>query len=715
MRKQICALIILFCFFTLPSNADEGMWLPWFMPQSQLDKMQEMGLELSSEDIYSTSGPSLKDAIVSLDDGSCTGSFVSKKGLVLTNHHCANGDIQKHSSVEMDLLKNGFWAQSSGEEIPNPGKTATLLVHVQDLTTIFNPVLKNANTRLELEMKIDSLSELILDTLSLAPSHEAEIKDFSFRNQFFLIVTQTYRDVRLVAAPPEDLAQFGGEKDNWKWPRHSADFALYRIYCSPEGEPADYHSENIPYTPKNSLEISINGVEENDFTLTLGYPGNTQRYLTAEGIRETYKIINPLITEISGFKQKIWEEQMPRSRQTEIMYSEKYATLMNSSQYTSAQNKSISELNLIEERRRLQNTIQHWIKQSPKTDESYGSLLSSMETLYQMRKDLTHTTFITFETILTGTETGQFVLETFELFSVINEETSSSEKKEKLIKQMKEKADHHYGNFSPTLDREVFLSLMNYYRANSNDSIRINDSTLLGTFNSFEQLADAIYTRSYFSSRTRFEELMNNPQLMNFLTDPAFDFYLRILQEFGPVYSMFLRIDRQIDFSMHRYLKILKMKNPERNFYPNANSSMRLSYGTVKGYSPRDGIWYKPFTSPKGIFDKIQSKKPEYQSAINFKELFETDGSNWFANGQKTTLCFISNNDISGGNSGSPVLNNRGQLVGLAFDGNMEGMASDLSYSEKFQRCINVDIRYILFLIDKMGQSPHLLKEMSIK
>ncbi|WP_291859221.1 S46 family peptidase [Marinilabilia sp.] len=714
MRKHIWALIILFCFFTLPANADEGMWLPWFLPQSQLDKMQEMGFELSSEEIYSTSRPSLKDAIVSLDDGSCTGSFISKKGLILTNHHCANGDIQKHSSVETDRLKNGFWAQSSGEEIPNPGKTATLLVDVQDLTTIFSPVLKNASTRMELEMKIDSLSGLILDTLSLAPSHEAEIKDFSFRNRFFLIVTKTYRDVRLVAAPPEDIAQFGGEKDNWKWPRHSADFALYRIYCSPEGESADYHPENIPYTPKKSLEISTNGVEENDFALTLGYPGNTQRYITAEGISETYKIINPLITEISGFKQKIWEEQMPRSRQTEIMYSEKYASLMNFSQYTSGQNKSISKLNLIEERRRLEDTIQQWIMQSPKTEENYASLLSSMETLYQMRGNLTHTSFLTFETILSGTETGQFVLKTFELFSLINEETSSAEKKDDLIKQMKEKADHHYDNFSPTLDREVFLSLMNYYRTNAPDSIRINDSTLLGTFNNFEQLADAIYTRSYFSSRTRFEELMNNPQLMNFLTDPAFDFYLRVLQEFGPVYSMFIRIDRQIDFSMHRYFKLLKMKDPERNFYPDANSSMRLSYGTVKGYSPRDGIYYQPFTSQKGIFGKIRSQKPEYQSAINFKELFETDGRNWYASEQETTLCFITNNDISGGNSGSPVLNAGGQLVGLAFDGNLEGMASDLSYSEKFQRCINVDIRYILFLIDKMGQSPHLLKEMNI-
>jgi hypothetical protein len=715
MRKRIFSLFILFSFLIHPSSADEGMWLPWFLPQSKINTMQEMGMQLTPEEIFSTSQPSLKDAIVSLDDGSCTGSFISNKGLILTNHHCANSDIQKHSSVEEDLLTNGFWAQSPGQEIPNPGKTATLLIDARNLSPLFTAELKNTENQFDIDLKIDSLSTIILDTLSLEPSFDASIIDFNFNNDFFLIITQTFQDVRLVAAPPEDVAQFGGEKDNWTWPRHSADFALYRVYCSPDGEPADYHTDNIPYSPKHVLEISTLGITAGDFSLTMGYPGNTQRYLTAEGIKETRNIINPMMNDLLDIKQKIWEKHMAQSRATQIQYSEKYATLMNYSQYITGQSKSIEELNIIQEQKQKEEKIQRWIKENPEVKENYGNLLSSTEILYQMRENLTRTSFLTLETILAGTEMGQFVLESFELFSLINSTTSTPEQAQEEAQQLKEKANHFYNNFSPQLDREVFLEMVSYYRKNLSDSIRLNDSTLLGKYENAQILADAIYNQSFYSSKTRFDELLNTPKLMNFLADPAFSFQLRVLQEFGPVYSMFNRIDRQIDYSMHRYFNMLQLKYPDKNFYPNANSTMRLSYGAVAGYSPEDGIFFSPFTTPKGITEKIKSGKEAYQTEIDFKQLFEKKWSDYFKDAPNPILCFITTNDISGGNSGSPVLNKQGQLIGLAFDGNREGMASDLEYSPRFQRCINVDIRYILFLIDKLGNSTQLLEEMKIK
>ncbi|RCW37465.1 S46 family peptidase [Marinilabilia salmonicolor] len=715
MSKAIFPLILLFLFFTSPTRADEGMWLPWMMPQSKIDKMQEMGFQLAAEDIYSSSQPSLKDAIVSLDDGSCTGSFISNRGLLLTNHHCANGDIQSHSSVERDLLKNGFWAQNQHEELPNPGKTATLLIEAKNLTSHFTPVIQKADTRLALEQKIDSLSQIIMDTLSLEPFQEATIKDFNFSTRFFLIITKTFQDVRLVAAPPEDIAQFGGEKDNWTWPRHSADFALYRVYCSPQGNPADYHTENIPYTPVKSLTISTGNLKENDFTMTLGYPGNTQRHMTSAGIREAVEIINPLITEIQVLKQHIWKRHMAQSRQLEIKYAEKYAELVNFAQYTAGQSKSICDLNLIEKRKTQEQNIQQWMQYSPDLDTTYAKLFPSMKALYRVRKDLTRTSFITLETILGGTEISQFVMETFELFTLLNEKSSSADQKKKLIRQMRAKADHFFKDFTVNVDRELFLAMVTYYRSHVNGNVRINDSTLLGKYSDFEHLADAIYSDSHFCSQTKFEELMSNPKLISFLTDPAFAFHLRILQEFGPVYAMFNRMNLQLDFYMHQYLKLLKTQTPESSFYPNANSTLRLSYGKVTGYSPGDGIYYKAFTTPRGIFEKTESANVAYKSETDFRKLFQEDWEDWYHNKEQPTLCFITDNDISGGNSGSPVLNAKGQITGLAFDGNQEGMASDIAYSATLQRCINVDIKYILFLIEEVGKSPYLIEEMNIQ
>lgn len=715
MKKQIFSFIFLFIFFIHPSTADEGMWLPWLLPQSKIDTMQQMGMQLSPQDIFNNSQPSLKDAVVSLDDGSCTGSFISNKGLLLTNHHCANSDIQKHSSVEQDLLADGFWAQTRDQEIPNPGKTATLLIEARNLTPFFASELKNAANQVSLDLKIDSLSAIILDTLTLEPSFDASIIDFNFNNDFFLIITRTFTDVRLVAAPPEDVAQFGAEKDNWKWPRHSADFALYRVYCSPDGEPADYHPGNVPFSPKHVLEMSAKGVQAGDFSITIGYPGNTQRFLTSGGIKETHDILNPLINDVLQIKQKIWEKHMRQSRATEIQYSEKYATLMNIAQYTKGQTKSIEKLDIIEKQSRKEEKVRRWLNEHPQIKEKYGNIFSSTDILYRMRKTLARTSFLTLETILAGTEMGRFVLESFELFSMINDEDSSPAQEQELIEQLKEKAGDFYKSFAPQVDREVFLEMVSHYRKNLSDSIRINDSTLLGDYENFQILADAIYHQSSYSSQKQFNELLNNPGLMNFLIDPAFSFHLRVLQEFGPAYAMFNRIDRQIDFNMHRYFNVLRLKYPDKNFYPNANSTMRLSYGTVAGYSPKDGVFFSPFTTPKGIMEKIKSGKEEYQSNIDFEKLFKKERPDYFEDSNSPALCFITTNDISGGNSGSPVLNQYGQLIGLAFDGNREGMASDLKYSPRYQRCINADIRYILFLIENLGNSPRLIDEMQIK
>lgn len=707
MWKRALLLTLLNTFFFVTLLADEGMWLPWHLPQSQIEKMYEMGLELSADEIFSSSGNALNFSIVSLDDGSCTGSFVSNKGLLLTNHHCAYSDIQQHSSVDNNLLSNGFRAQSPASEIPNPGKTATILINAKNLTPVFNSALKNASGRPETEHIIDSISKVILDTVSLAKGQDAEIKDFLFQNQFFLLITQTFRDVRLVAAPPEDIAQFGGERDNWMWPRHSADFAFYRVYCSPEGMPADYDPGNVPFQPKRFLTISKQGVKEGDFTMTLGYPGETNRYITAAGIKESFDIINPVIADVRKIKQAIWEKNMKNSKVTGIRYADKYANSANFRKYATGQNESIEELGLIDSREELENHLQERIND----DEKFRRILTSSRILYLMRKNLTKTTIITIESLINGPEISSLIIESFNLYGLLKEDHVRQEALTKELEKLKKSGDEFFEDFSAAIDKEVFEEMLTYYLQNLNDSLRVNDDVLFKNATNTRDLSDKIYSGSLFADSEKFNDFIDAPSSEKLMSDPGFGLYYDLFQEFGPVYAMYSRIDDQINYSMHHYLNMLMRGDSIDSLYPDANSTLRLSFGKIEPYSPEDGIIYASFSTCSGMMEKINSGNPAYQTKTDVQSLFDS-GDNAF--GKNLPLCFISDNDISGGNSGSPVLNKRGEIVGLAFDGNWEGMASDISYSSELQRCISVDIRYILFLIEKFAGEHYLSEELKI-
>jgi hypothetical protein len=707
MRKRVLLLTLLKTFFFITLLADEGMWLPWHLPQSQIEKMHEMGLKLPADEIFSSSENSLNFSIVSLDDGSCTGSFVSDKGLLLTNHHCAYGDIQQHSSVDNNLLSNGFRAQSPASEIPNPGKTATILIDAKNLTPVFNSALKNVSGRPETEHIIDSISKIILDTVSLAKGQDAEIKDFLYQNQFFLLTTQTFRDVRLVAAPPEDIAQFGGERDNWMWPRHSADFAFYRVYCSPEGMPADYDPRNVPYKPKRFLTISKQGVEEGDFTMTLGFPGETERYITAAGMKESFDIINPVIADVRKIKQAIWEENMKNSLETGIRYADKYANSANFQKYATGQNESIEELGLIDSREKLETNLQNRIHD----EEKFRKILTSSQILYLMRKNLTKTTIITFESLINGPEISSLIIEAFNLYGLLKEDYVPQAVLTKELEKLKKSGDNFFKDFSAAIDKEVFAEMLTYYLQNLNDSLRVSDEILFKNATNTRDLSDKIYSESLFANSGKFKDFIAAPSSEKLMSDPGFDFYYDLFQEFGPVFAMYIRIDDQINYSMHQYLSMLMENDSLDGLYPDANSTLRLSFGKIVPYSTEDGITYASFSTFRGMKEKINSGETAYQTKTDVQSLFEAGDK---AYGKNLPLCFISDNDISGGNSGSPVLNNRGEIVGLAFDGNWEGMASDISYSSELQRCISVDIRYILFLIEKFAGEHYLSEELKI-
>jgi len=707
MRTRVIVLILLSWFQFLPTFADEGMWLPWQLSDEQIEKMQEAGLQLSSNELFNAERASLNDAIVSLDDGGCTGSFISENGLLLTNHHCAMGDIQQHSTVENDYIRNGFWAQSLPYELPNPGKTATLLTDVRNVTPHFEKTLKKVDGRLETEEAIDSIKSNILDTLKVPEHHEAEIKDFFHKNKFYILITQTFHDVRLVGAPPKDVGQFGADKDNWMWPRHSADFALFRVYTAPDGTPSEYQPENIPYEPKKILDINAKGINENDFTMIMGYPGETQRYLTSHGIRETKEIINPVVADVRGIRQEIWKRHMEKSPTAGIQYAQKYATSSNYQKYAIGQNNSIKNNNITSKRKKHENDFKE--KVEDQSGKDHEKILRSAKLLYLMRRNLTKTTITTLESLINGPDISSLILDAYPLFHALenNEEITSK------IDQLSQKGENFFQDFSAEIDKQVFDALLEYYRSNLPDSMQIERPVLLGEANNFEELSENIYSNSAFANPKQFEDFIEQPTKDDFNNDPGFAFFKRVMEDFSPVYSMFTRFEDQIDHTMHQYTKALMDRYAQHNFYPNANSTLRITTGKVSNYSPHDGIIYSAFSTHKGIIEKINSGEEAYQPEYPLKKLLSNDFSEHADDRGNLPVCFITDNDITGGNSGSPVLNGRGEIVGLAFDGNWEGMASDIAYEGNKQRCISVDIRYILFVMNNIPEASHILSELN--
>ncbi|MFW6202776.1 MAG: S46 family peptidase, partial [Marinilabilia sp.] len=530
------------------------------------------------------------------------------------------------------------------------------------------------------------------------------------KNKFYILITKTFQDVRLVGAPPKDVGQFGADKDNWMWPRHSADFAFFRVYTAPDGTPSEYQPENVPYEPKRTLDVNVKGVEENDFTMVMGYPGETQRYLTSHGIRETKEIINPVVADVRGIRQDIWKKHMENSPTAGIQYAEKYATSSNYHKYAIGQNNSIKNNDLTSKRKKHENQFKETIEDS--SAEDHEKILSSAKLLYLMRRNLTKTTIITMESLINGPDITSLILNAYPLFHALEK---NEEEKEitKNLDQLSQQGENFFQDFSPEIDKQVFDALLEYYRSNLPDSMQIERSVLLGESNDFEELSQDIYSNSVFASQKQFEDFTKNPTADDFKNDPGFAFFKRVMEEFGPMYSMFNRFEDQIDHTMHQYTNALMDRYSQYNFYPNANSTLRITTGKVASYSPHDGIAYSAFSTHKGIIEKINSGEKAYQPEYPLKKLLNNDFSDYANERGNLPVCFITDNDITGGNSGSPLLNGRGEIVGLAFDGNWEGMASDISYEANKQRCINVDIRYILFVMENIPEARHLLSELN--
>ena len=708
-------MVILFSFSSI---ADEGMWLPQLLKSMNESDMQAKGLKLTAENLYNANKSSLKDAIVSLNGGSCTGEMISSEGLMLTNHHCALSSIQEHSSVSNDYLNDGFWAMSREEELKNKGLTASFLINIEDITEKVLSKLDHDMTEKERASKIKEISKMIIDENIEGTHYNAKIKSFFGGNNFYLLTYETFKDVRLVGAPPSSIGKFGGDTDNWMWPRHTGDFALYRIYCAPDGTPAKYSVENIPYKPKHHLPIQLNGVENGDYTMIFGYPGSTDRYLTSFGIQQALNITNPTIIDIRDEKLAIMKAGMNASKKTKIQYASKYARTSNYWKYYIGQSKGLKSMKVYDKKIAVEEDFMRWVESNEDKFEKYGEALDLIENAYQTNKNIEINRTYLNEAIFMGAEIMYW---SFSMHKAISELPKDGRERTAALKKIRKDAREFYKNYNASIDQELFASMLEMYYYNVPKSqhapvFKRIENQLFGFKRlDFNWYAKNSFRRSVFASKEKFLTFLDRPNLGTIERDPAYKTIMSIYNQYiEQISSKRALVREKLKKGNRLFIAGLREMHPEKNYYPDANSTMRATYGNVGDYNPGEAMHYDYYTTIDGIMQKEDPTDEEFQVPDKLKKLYEIGDYGKYAdkNG-KLRINFISNNDITGGNSGSPVMNAWGELVGTAFDGNWEAMSGDIAFEKEIQRTISVDIRYTMFIIDKFAGATHLINEMT--
>jgi hypothetical protein len=713
---------------------DEGMWLLMYIAQMNYADMQKLGLKLSPDQIYSVDKPSLKDAVVGLGNSQtggtsffCTGEVVSPNGLIFTNHHCGFEAIQSVSTLEHDYLTNGFWAKSYEEEIPIKDMTISFLVRMDNVT---DKVLKDVTddmTPAKREEIIKKAIKKIEKEASENGKYNTVVRDMFEGNEYYLFVYQTYMDVRLVGAPPSSIGKFGGDTDNWMWPRHTGDFSIFRVYAAPDGTPAKYSKDNVPLKPKHYLPISLKGVHKNDFTMIFGFPGTTERYLPSYGIKLALEESNPTIIKIRDKKLAIMKKYMDQDPKTKLQYASKYAQTANYWKYFIGQNKGIKRWNIIERKEQLEAEFAKWVHSNPEREKLYGNVLSDFEKGYNDLKKINIVFWYLNDGIFQGPE---FILASFQMAYQLNnllETQNKAPKNEKskyddMIKNAAEdamkQAEDFFKDYNPTVDKEIFVEMMKMYIKDvpADYQADIIKKELFGKKfkGDIQKWADYIYSTSIFVDEKKCKDFLKNPSYKIISKDPGFTVAMSFIQNIRNIYSTYSAAQEKIKNASRLYIKALREMMPDKKFYPDANSTIRMTYGTVQDYYPYDAVYYDYRTTYKGILEKEDPTNEEFVVDSTLKRLLLNKDFGPYAENGTLYVCFLTNNDITGGNSGSPVINANGELVGLAFDGNWEGMSSDLQYQPEVQRTIVVDVRYVLFIIDKLGGAKNLIKELTL-
>jgi hypothetical protein len=715
MKKSLCLLLGLSLFFLARIKADEGMWLLPLLQKLNIDTMQNLGLKLSAEDIYSINHSSLKDAIV-IFGGGCTGEIVSSEGLLLTNHHCGYDAIQNHSTVEHNYLEDGFWAMNRQEELPNPRLSVTFLVRVEDVSDV---VLKALSDNLSEEERGKAISE-VSDSLSNAAvagtHHEASVESMFGGNNFYLFVYEVYNDVRLVGAPPSSIGKFGHDTDNWMWPRHTGDFSVFRVYSGPDGKPADYSTENIPLKPRHALPVSLKGIKPDDYAMVMGYPGSTTRFMTSFEVQELLTITNPNRIKIRGLRQEILLRDMMADEKVNIQYASKYSGSTNYWKYSIGQNQGLKRLRILEKKQMQEKEFADWVNAAEERQKKYGQALDLIKNAVEQRAPFNHALQYTYECFFNSCEIIALANRANGLYGAMVKEPENKNLIDSLARMLKNRWEDFSKEYNAATDMKVIPALLKLYRDNVPETYHPDLFDLIRTRykDDYDKYTRDLFARSIFTDKQRFESFIRNPTAKVLEKDPVFMASQSALKVYRMMYMRDAAFDLDFERGHRLYVAGLMEMNPDKLYYPDANFTMRLTYGTVQDYYPRDAVHYDYFTTLDGVMEKEDPDNWEFVVSPRLKDLYQRQDYGDYGVSGKLPVCFLTNNDITGGNSGSPVLDGEGNLIGLAFDGNWEAMSSNIVFEPALQRCICVDIRYVLFVIDKYAGASHLVREMKI-
>ena len=715
MKKNILLFLILIAGVGIKARADEGMWLLPLIEKMNIGKMTELGLKLSAEDIYSINKSSIKDAIV-IFGGGCTGEIVSSQGLLLTNHHCGYGAIQSHSSVEHDYLKDGFWAKTKEEELPNQNGSATFLIRVEDVSRQILANVKEGMTETERNSAISEARQAIERKASEGTNYRATVSSFYGGNYFYLFVYERYTDVRLVGAPPSSIGKFGFDTDNWEWPRHTGDFSVFRVYTAPDGKPAPYSKNNIPLKPRHFLPVSIKDLNKGDFAMILGYPGRTYRYATSYEINEVLKISHPARVKIRGIKQDSWMADMKADQKVNIQYASKYSGSSNYWKKYMGEKEGLEKLNVVSEKQQIENQFNTWVVSDPSRKTKYGETLNLIKKSLEGRADYYGAYVYLTECFSSGSE---ILSQNRYATSLINTLKSGDSKKiSEAAANIKTDIAGFYKDYNPPTDRKTMKLMLKLYRADvpakfhPDFYVNIVDKKFRGDIDKF---VDDMFTRSVFADQAKLNAFLDKPVLKTLENDPVYLTATSINKVSGDVAGNLSKYDSDLTLGRRLWQAALMEMAPEKIQYSDANSTMRLTYGSVLDYDPRDGVTYKYYTSLNGVIEKYKPGDYEFDVPQRQIDLFNKKEFGKYASPKGyMPVCFLTNNDITGGNSGSPVLNGDGHLIGLAFDGNWEAISGDYAFEPDLQRTIVVDIRYVLWVMDIYAGAKHLVDEMTV-
>ena len=712
--KKVFSLIAALVLSVMVARADEGMWLPYSLNGQNLAEMQAMGCKLTAEQIFSFNQPSIKDAIVQFGGG-CTGEIISPEGLLLTNHHCGLSYVQKHSSIEHDYLTDGFWAKSKGEELPNAGLSVLFLNKVEDVTdAVLKGVTAETSEAKRQELIAKNSKELTKERKG-DRKVRIEIVPFYSGNQYILFEYDEYKDVRLVCCPPWGIGKFGADTDNWTWPRHKGDFNIFRVYTAPDGSPAEYSEKNVPMKSKWYLPINLNGVKPGDYAMILGYPGSTDRYSTSYTVKNVIEEEGPAIIDCRTTKLENYRKHMDADQEVFIMYASKQASVSNYWKYYIGQVKQLKRNHVYERRLAQEEDFMNWVNADPKRKAEYGDIFKGIQQKWDILDEIEKSFVYHREAGWNGGEAIAFSRRFMRINKMFEDKADKADIKA-AVEKMQPAVETFFKDYSMPLDQDVTAALLGLFYKNNQANLMPSEILRIGMENNgdFSAYVAKAFEKSIFTDQARLEKWMQKPKSLD--KDPIFALATNIIDSYQTLYARYEEAQNLGNQGERLYMKGLMEMQSDRNFYPDANFTMRLTYGTVEPYKAADAVNYNYYTTMDGVMAKYVPGNWEFDIPQDVRDLVAKKDYGRYANENgELVVNFITTNDITGGNSGSPVIDGEGNLIGLAFDGNWEAMSGDLSFENKVQRTICMDARYLLWCIEKVGKCQNIIDELVIK